>query len=506
MVVLTAEQVRNWDEFTIQTVPIASIDLMERAAQACVDWMANRQLVSEKTFYVFCGKGNNGGDGLAIARLLQQYNCLVEVFILEFGQPGSPDFQQNLNRLHSLPIRLHYIQETSELPHIPADVIVIDALFGTGLNRATTRHAADLISHINAAPNGVISIDLPSGLFADGSSTAHPVIEAAITLSFQCYKLALLMAENARYTGLIDILDIGLHSDYLSQIDPAFELVDASVTRSLITPRPSSSHKGKFGHALLLAGSTGKMGAAVLAATACLRTGAGLLSVLVPARENSIIQTGLPEAMSLPYETEDQPETFITDLNVYKTIGIGPGLGTEAVALNWLKYLLLRFQKPIVIDADALNLLARHTELWETVPAFSIITPHPKEFDRLAGKHLNDFDRLNSARNFAIQHQVIVVLKGHRTCIAMPGGRAWFNTSGNASMAKGGSGDVLTGMLTGLIARGYAPEQAALLGVFLHGCTGELASQQLGMESVLASDLINAIGPAFQQLISNQQV
>ena len=499
MVVLSAGQVRDWDRFTIEKQPIASIELMEKAAAACVQWMEENRIIAQQQFYIFCGKGNNGGDGLAIARLLLKFNRPVDVFIVETGQLGSPDFQQNLHRLHTLPVTLHFLQEHAPLPDIPETVLVLDALLGTGLNRPVSGRFASLIKHINQFPNAVISIDLPSGLFADQSTLPHPCIHATITLSFQCYKTALLVAENAGFFGIPVLLDIGLDQRFLKSCIPLYEMTDAALVKSILQPRTAFSHKGKFGHALLLAGSSGKMGAAVLAARSCLRTGAGLLTTLLPQSENQVFPAAIPESMSLFYDHR-KPEELLPDTDSYKTIGIGPGLGQSPGSRDWLKFLLTRFRKPMVLDADALNLLAADPALLEGIPPFSIVTPHPKEFDRLAGPCKNDFDRLDAASRIAIQHQVIVVLKGHKTFIAMPGGSAWFNNSGNASMAKGGSGDVLTGMLTGLLARGYAPEQASLLGVYLHGLAGEIASRRLGMESVLASDITDAIGPAFLEL------
>lgn len=499
MVVLSAEQVRAWDRFTIEQEPIASIDLMERAATACVTWMESQRLITPNSFYIFCGKGNNGGDGLAIARLLSQHERPVEVFILEHGQPGSPDFQTNLQRLHDFPVAIHYIQESTPLPVIPPDIILIDALLGTGLNRPPAGLMASLIAHLNKCDNPVISIDLPSGLFSDQPTPPRTALRASVTLSFQCYKTALLLAENAPCFGTPVILDIGLHGDYLPTITPVYELPDRSLVQSILQPRPAHAHKGNFGHALLLAGSSGKMGAAILAAKACLRSGPGLLTTLVPEEEKSTLPISLPESMSIPYG-DQSPAELLPDPEIYRTIGVGPGLGQSVISKKWLSYLVSHFKRPMVLDADALNMIAADPSQLEHIPAFSILTPHPKEFDRLAGPLSSDFDRLKKASELAIRHQLIVVLKGHRSFIAMPGGRCWFNPTGNASMAKGGSGDVLTGMLTGLLARGYAPEQATLLGVYLHGLCGEIASQQLGMESVLASDLIDAIGPAFISL------
>ncbi|WP_290791029.1 NAD(P)H-hydrate dehydratase [Flavihumibacter sp. UBA7668] len=501
MVVLSAEQIRAWDRYTIDNLPIPSIDLMERAAAACVKWLEINNLIAQEQFYIFCGKGNNGGDGLAIARLLQKFNRPVDVFILETGHLGSPDFQQNLHRLHTLPVTIHFIQESSPFPDIPEEVLIIDALLGTGLNRPASGRVAELIMYINRFPNAVISIDLPSGLFTDQTTIPNPCIKAGLTLSFQCYKTALLMAENSPYYGVPIILDIGLDPRFLKSITPPYELSDKELVHAILQPRPAHAHKGNFGHALLLAGSYGKMGAAVLAAKACLRSGAGLLTTLVPHEESIALPIAIPETMSAHYQ-DQEPGEVLADTERFKTIGIGPGLGQDTRAKNWLHYLIQKFRKPMVLDADALNILSVIPGLLEEIPAFSILTPHPKEFDRLAPGASNDFERMNAASRLAIQYQVIIVLKGHHSFIAMPGGRAWFNTTGNAAMAKGGSGDVLTGILTGLLARGYSPEQAVLLGVYLHGTAGEIASRQWGMESVLATDLIDSIGAAFLELQS----
>jgi len=501
MVVLTAEQVRAWDQYTIVNEPVSSIDLMERAAQRCVDWMESQKIIQQEQFYIFCGKGNNGGDGLAIARMLHHKNRPVDVFILEFGHLGTEDFQQNLQLLHNLPINIHFLQPGIPLPVIPDDVLLIDALLGTGINRAVEGRLAELIRHLNSSGNPIISIDLPSGLYTDQSCNPDEAIQASITLSFQCYKPALLLSENARAFGIVHILDIGLDPHFINSLQPKYDLVDQALASNILVMRNPYSHKGTYGHALLFAGATGKMGAAVLAAKALLRSGAGLLSCMVPRQGLTIMQTAFPEAMAIT-AGDDYLAGTPPLMDAYKTIGCGPGIGTHPATAELLKQLLLNFQRPMVIDADAINILAKNREWLASVPAFSILTPHPKEFDRLTGPLDSESDRWDKAMEMAQQFQLIIVLKGHRSFIAMPGGKAWFNTSGNASMAKGGSGDVLTGMLTGLLARGYSPEQSALLGVFLHGLAGELASVEWGLESVLASDIINNIGKAFIQLSS----
>ncbi|GAO45627.1 bifunctional NAD(P)H-hydrate repair enzyme Nnr [Flavihumibacter petaseus NBRC 106054] len=492
---------RDWDAFTISNLPISSIDLMENAARACVTWLEDHEFLYSEKFTIFCGKGNNGGDGLAIARLLGERNKKVQVFILEFGQPGTADFQTNLQRLHGSEVDIQYLQEGGDLPEIFPDSWIIDALLGTGTSRPATGRLEILIDFINRSGCPVCSIDLPSGMPADFSigpfnsegQPYFPSVRAKVTLSFQSYKPALLFAENAAYTGLVHLLDIGLSSAFLKSTDPDFEGVDQEMASGIIEPRSPFAHKGNFGHALLIAGSVGKMGAALLAGKACLRAGCGLLTFQSPETERSILQTGLPEAMLL---------TGHIDANYYRSIGCGPGLGQSAAAATLLEQILNEVKRPMVWDADAINLLAVQTEWQKKIPPFTILTPHPKEFDRLAGISINESERWNSARALAISKQWIIILKGHHTLIAMPGGKAYFNTSGNAAMAKGGSGDVLTGLLTGLIARGYTPEKAALLGVWLHGRAGDFAASEWGMESVLAGDIIDQIGNAFMEISS----
>lgn len=496
MVVLTAEQVRAWDQFTMLHEPIASIDLMERAAVSCVKWLEDHRILQQQQFYIFCGKGNNGGDGLAMARLLLEKGRPVDVFILEFGLPGTDEFQHNLKLLHQLPINIHFLQPDVPLPQIPDTVIILDALLGTGTNRPAEGRMAELISQLNASPNFKISIDLPSGLSADKSIYPSLAVQANITLSFQCYKPALFFPENAPYFGQVVILDIGLLPQYLTQIQAPFDLIDQSLAAAIVQPRKAYSHKGNFGHALLAVGSHGKMGAAVLAAKAALRSGAGLLSCLIPENGLSIIQTSVPEAMAITTGTDTLAPAAI-DYTKYSTIGCGPGIGTNPSAAALLEEILIAAKRPVVLDADAINLLAAEPEWLRKLPPFSILTPHPREFERLAGRSSNDEERFQKLRDLAKKYQLVMILKGHRTLIAMPGGKAYFNMSGNASMAKGGSGDVLTGILTGLMVRGYAPDQASLLGVYLHGIAGELASRNLGMESVLATDITEQIGNAF---------
>jgi ADP-dependent NAD(P)H-hydrate dehydratase / NAD(P)H-hydrate epimerase len=495
--ILSAADIRAWDQYTIQHEPVASIDLMERAAHECVSWIL-KHYPAAPSFAVFCGKGNNGGDGLAIARMLRGRNYPVSVYILEFGHKGTDDFQINLAKLQQLASPgIHFIQSENNFHTIPREQVVIDALYGSGLNRALEDVTAKLVEHINHSGAEIISIDIPSGLFTDRSSKGNMAVRANHTLSFQCFKPAFLVAENAPYIGEVHILDIGLHTGFLKTLSPSYELVDESIIQSIYRPRNRFSHKGNFGHALLAAGSYGKMGAAVLAARACLRSGTGLLSCHIPKCGYDILQTAVPEAMAMT----DFNSSFLTkvedDITKYDAIGIGPGIGTASETRMLVREIFDAYRSPMVLDADALNCISLQKDFLQLIPAGSILTPHPKEFERLFGKTANEFERQELALQKANELNVIIVLKGHHSFIATTNNKAFYNSTGNAGMATGGSGDVLTGMLTGLMAQGYSSIETAILGTFLHGKAGDMAAEARSMESVVASDIIEAMGKAF---------
>ncbi len=496
MNVYTAHQIKAWDIYTMEHEPIASIDLMERAAMACTDWIVHSPN-SNKSFHIFCGKGNNGGDGLVIARLLIQLNKEVDVYILEHGAPGTPAFQTNLQRLHKTTHRIHFLQSADAFPSIKREDIIIDALFGIGLSRPVEGLAADLIQKINETGNPVIAIDLPSGMYADKSSLDIPKIIASETLSFQAWKPALLMEENASFTGNIHLLNIGLHPAFEAEQKTAWNMLTGQEIRKLLLPRKPFSHKGNYGHALLIAGAKGKIGAAILAAEACLRSGAGLLTVHLPGCGYPSMQSALPEAMVSTDVEEDFFSKAPNDLSVFKTIGMGPGLGKEAITAEAMLNVLSHYSNPMVIDADALNIIAQKGVSNISVPPGSILTPHPGEFERLFGKTSNHFARVNLALEKAAELQSVIILKTKFTLIACPDGSAFFNPTGNPGMAKGGSGDVLTGILTGLLSRGYHSLDAAKIGVYIHGYAGDLAVADMGMESVLAGDIISRLAASF---------
>lgn len=500
MKILTIDKMRQADAYTIQQEPIHSIDLMEKAAKACCSWITDH-FASNNKIRVICGPGNNGGDGLAIARLLSLEGYELDVYYVKLSDRFSADFAINLERLEK--IKLTLLTEGDIIPDFHDSEIVIDALFGSGLTRPVDGLAAEIIHHINNSLSTIVSIDIPSGLFADTSSihARSSIVQADYTLSFQMPKFAFMFAENALFTGEWHILPIGLHEDFLDSAETKNYYITRHEIRNILRPRPVFAHKGNFGHALLIAGSSGKMGAAVLSARACLRAGVGLLTAHIPREGLFVMPVAVPECMT----RIDPSNTIFTaggDLMPFNAIGIGPGIGTDDLTQKALKLLIQEARYPMVLDADALNILSQNKTWLAFLPPNSILTPHPKEFERLAGKSNDDFERLEAARSLAVKFSVFLILKGMHSAICCPDGQCYFNSSGNAGMATAGSGDVLTGILLGLMGRGYPPKEAALLGVYLHGFAGDLAALALGQESMMAGDITTYLSEAFLKLES----
>jgi NAD(P)H-hydrate epimerase len=397
--------------------------------------------------------------------------------------------------------RIEDIHEGDTLPELSGKDIVIDAMFGSGLSKPVTGLAAGVIRNINSSPSVVVAIDIPSGLFSDSHSDekAGAILKADYTLSFQFPKLAFMFAGNDQYVGEWEVLPIGLHKDFIKNTIVKDHLVTQADMASQKLPRPKFSHKGTYGHALLIAGSYGKMGAAVLASEACLRSGVGLLHTHIPRLGYSIIQTAVPEAM-VTIDPHDEHLTSLPDLAPYTAIGIGPAIGFAPQTKNSLKLLIQTTPVPLLFDADAITILGENKTWLSFVPKNSIFTPHPKEFERITEKAHDDFHRNRLQREFCIKYGVYVVLKGAHTCICGPDGVCYFNSSGNPGMATGGSGDVLTGLILGLAAQKYTPLPACLLGTYIHGLAGDLAARKNGMEALIAGDIIDYIGRAFKKL------
>ncbi len=500
--VLTAEQMRQADQQAIREEPIASIDLMERAAQCCSDWIGRYYpLASQPAFAIICGPGNNGGDGLAIARLLFQAGHNVRVFLVHGEKGLSSDAQSNHQRLKGTAVPIHALGLGSALPPLAENEVVLDALYGTGLDRKLEGGYRDLIMALNARPNTVVSIDMPSGLFAEDNSSNDPkaVVQADQVLTFECPKLALLLPENAPFVGQLHILPIGLHKAFIASLKSPYHLLEDTDAARWMPGRHRADHKGHFGHALLVAGRRSSMGAAVLAARAAVRSGVGLLTVHVPAGAEPILQTAVPEAM-LSIDASPEVATHLPAKGLFTATGVGPAIGQGNETADLLKRLIQDPPSPLIVDADALNILSDNKTWLAFLPNTSILTPHPKEFDRLTDKAGSGYERLQRARAFAQRFGVVLVLKGAYTAICSPDGQVYFNPTGNPGMAKGGSGDVLTGIITGLVAQGLPSLDAARLGVYGHGLAGDLAAMDLGMDGMLPSDLVEQLPLAWRRI------
>ncbi len=495
----SAEQIRDIDAYTIANEPIASIDLMERASDAMFGWIAKNLPASNKYIFV-CGPGNNGGDGLALARMMFFAGYNIEVCYLNSSW-YSVDFSANLSRLKKTNIDLNEISVELDFPIFTQNDIVIDALYGSGLSRPIDDIGAKLVQIINQSGAYVVSVDIPSGLFSNENPypNANPVVRATVCLTLQFPKLSFFFVENEQYLNRWQVLPIGLHPRVIEEKMTPYYFIDKADILSILKPRTVFSHKGTYGHCLVIAGSYGMIGAAVLCTKAAVKSGAGLVTVHVPKCGYSIVQQSVPMAMC----KVDKNEHFITsilDIDKHSSICIGPGLGTNPETVKVLEKLISDIKVPLVIDADALNIISENKALLSSLPENTIITPHPGEFDRLFGKSISGFERLNRAIKMAKQCKLIVVLKGAFTQIVNSDGCVYFNSTGNAGMATGGSGDVLTGVIGGLLAQGYLPLNAAKLGVYFHGLAGDIAKINLGETALSAQNIEESLSLAIKYL------
>ena len=500
MKILSARQIREADQHTIQNEPIASIDLMERAASRLFDTIQSI-FTRDTSFAIFCGKGNNGGDGLALARMLSEFNYPVQVFIVEHSDSASEDFTENLKRLSQTSVIPHSIHDVSEIPDFDEETVLVDALLGSGLSRPLEGLLADVVQRLNSLNNYKIAVDISTGLFADDNSEnrLESIFKADLTLTFQCPKMGMLHRDSAYLAGHIEVLDIGLDSNFIAATESDFHFVRPEDVYRIFKPREKFSYKGTYGHALLIAGSYGSMGAAVMSGRAALRSGAGLLTAFLPKCGVEIYQSSLPEAMVQVGEG-DHSVSGLGDLEKFKAVGIGPGLGKSEEASKTVKLLLENWSGKMVIDADALNILSENKEWFKNLSHQVILTPHIGEFRRLLGVDNLGADYLQILQSFSKKHQLTVVLKDAITTIATPKGELYFMEYGTPALAKGGSGDVLTGIILGLLSSGYEAEDAAKLGVYLQGIAAHIASDGTSLESCLASDVIVSLGEAFQTL------
>ena len=491
--------IKELDAYTIEHEPVASIDLMERAARTLTAAILERY--AGRSFAVFAGPGNNGGDGLAVARMLNGAGCNVVVWLINPKGKLSPDCAVNLERLRWASVIVNEVQGGFAMPVLDRNTIIIDALFGSGLNKPVENSLfADVIEGMNSSGCSVVAVDMPSGLLGENN---HPlggaVVNADVTLTLQFPKLSLLMPENAQFVGDMEILDIRLSHEWIEKEPSTLYFTDKKEVKALLKPRAKHAHKGEFGRALLIAGSKGMAGASVLAARAALRGGVGLLTVHVPACNNVIVQSCVPEAMTTVDSNECCFSDFIDTVR-YTAVAVGPGLGQSKVSEAALLNLIENSTVPLVLDADALNILSRNKEWLHHLPQGSVFTPHPGEFERLFGKFPSRYHAISSVRALASDYGIVIVLKGAYTTVIAPDGNLYFNSTGNPGMATGGSGDVLTGIMLALLAQGYNNTDAARLAVYVHGLAGDMAAAEKGQIALVAGDIVDFLPRAWRSL------
>ncbi len=496
MKIFTGAQTRQIDGYTIEHEPVKSIDLMERASVALMQAYVGLYSASRPVF-IFAGPGNNGGDGIALARHLVLLGYYVKVYVLE-SSSYSPDSLINIERLERQGVvTLSYIDSPSDFPQISKSGVVVDSLFGSGLTRPLSGVAEQLVGYLNEQETDRVAIDIPSGLYSESNPfpNQNTVYRAAVTIAIQFPKVSFFFPENDQYVGQWVVVDIGLHPKAICEVSSPYFLVDEQYIFDNLPHKNKFDHKGLRGHCLIIAGCHGMYGAAIISAKSCLMAGAGLVSVHVPQGGLSIVQQALPEAIV----DIDMNEHYFTNANLdgkYNAIAIGPGLGTHPQTMVGFKQFLQKNKCPLVIDADGLNIIATNLELIKLLPQSTIITPHVGEFNRLFGKTNSGYSRLAQAQRFAAQYSIIIVLKGAHTQIVCPSGQVYFNSTGNSAMATAGSGDSLTGIIVSLLGQGLKPIKAAVLGVYLHGKAADLALEAKGGGSIVAADISSALSAA----------
>lgn len=502
MKIFTAAQIHELDKYTIEHEPVKGIDLMERAAKALAaaimeEWADSTPMV------VFAGPGNNGGDALAVARLLADAGYKVSVYLFNIHDKLSDDCAANRDRLvEQRKVQFTEISVNFDPPKLNADTVVVDGLFGSGLNKTLMGGFASLVKYVNQSPCQVVSIDLPSGLMCEDNTynVNANIIRANLTLTIQQKKLSMLFADCQQFIGRLKVIDIRLSPEYIMQTEAKCRILEENDVAPLLRRRSDFANKGTMGHSLIVAGSFGMSGAAVLATKACLRSGVGKVTVHTPTRNYDIMQISVPEAV-LQLDKDDYEFSESVACDDFDSLGIGPGLGLSESTAVALIGQISRAKCPVVADADAINILASHQAWIQQLPKDIILTPHPKEFDRLMGStSASAYDRLMRARQMAARIHGYIILKGHCSALCLPDGTVLFNPTGNSGMATAGSGDVLTGIITALLARGYDQRDACAIGMYLHGLAGDLAAKELGKESLIASDIINYLPKAFKRL------
>ena len=484
--------IREADKITISNQNITSYQLMERAALEVFLWIKKHFPDKETTFHVFCGQGNNGGDGLVVARLLHTDGYPTKVDIVnEAGKP-TPDFETALAEFSQLGVEHN---QSEDYQYEKGKLIYIDALFGIGFNREMPDSVKLVVERINRCDGQVISIDVPSGLYMDKPTDF--AVKSDMLLTFMFPKLAFYLPGNSDYIRHIEIMDIGLDRQFIANLVSDYYLVNKHHALTLYRPVKPHAHKGTQGHALIIGGSYGKIGAVCLSAKAALKSGCGLVTAYIPKCGYNVLQTAFPEAMVLTDGNE-----HITKIGYElqpKAVGLGPGIGQHPETQNAIKEFLSRQNVPLVIDADALNILAANKEWLAQLPENTILTPHPKELERLMGGWETDFDKIEKMKAFSKQHNIILVAKDAHTMVVYKGS-IYINSTGNAALATGGTGDTLTGIITGLLAQGYEAANAAIFGVYLHGLTADVAVEETSMQAFTAMDVVNYLGKAYLKI------
>lgn len=503
MKIFTASQIREHDKYTMEHEPIESIDLMERAAQALTAAITD-YFDSDIAVTVFAGPGNNGGDALAVARLLAEKGYAVTAYLFNVGGQLSVDCETNRERLEECKQIKEFVEVTLNFdpPQLAEGSLVIDGLFGSGLSKPLTGGFSSLVRYINQSPAIVVSIDMPSGLMPENNSfnSRSSIVNADITLTLQHKKVAMMLADNQRHIGQLRILDIGLSKAFEDAAVARYSTIDEDMVRECLPKRDDFANKGTMGTAMIVAGSTGMAGAAILAVKACMRSGVGKTIVVTPSSNRVIMQVAVPEAIVVSGGRDDH-FTDSVNAETVDALAIGPAIGTDEATATALMTQLRRTQCPVVADADALTILGRRRAWMQQMPPGIILTPHPKELDRLASSsHGDDYERLEKASKMAQEFSAYIILKGHYSALCMPDGTILFNTTGNSGMATAGSGDVLTGIIAGLLARGCERHKACIAAMYIHGLAGDIAAKAVGKESLVASDIIRYLPGAFKQL------
>ena len=503
--IFSAKQLSEADTVTTEKHDISSLDLMEHAGSQVFNWLHQRLQGAKMPIHIFCGIGNNGGDGLVVGRLLIKQGYTVKIYIANFTDKRSKCFLINYDRIKETTKDWPLLMTSEkDFPEIDDNDIIIDALFGIGLNRPPEGWLKPLIQHINKSNAFTLAIDIPSGLYANQAlEDPEAVIKVNHTLTFQAPKLSFFLPETGKFVPFFDIIDIGLDPEYLHKTDPLAQLIGKQQAQQFYRPRKAFDHKGTYGHSLLIAGSYGKIGAAVLSTKAAFRIGAGLVSVFIPKCGYPVLQTAVPEAMTIT-DTEDN---FIKNIDYDiepSAIAVGMGIGKKQETVSALEKLFKKSKAPMVIDADALNCISENKKLLKVLPKHAILTPHPGELKRLIGEWSDDYDKLEKAKGFSKKHKVVLLIKGAHTAIIFED-KLYINTTGNPGMATAGSGDALSGVLTGLLSQEYDPLLAAVFGVYMHGQAGDIASQKMSYESVMANDIIENLGNAYMSLFEKPE-